>query len=79
MREVVVLHRPDVFVVWPPALDLVVAAVQLLSTYPQVSLVLLAGDGDVLIEARVRPDTYSSWTTGLIDAVRAAAGHAQDP
>jgi hypothetical protein len=65
-------HPADVVVVWAARAELVTAAVDSLSRYPHLAVVLLAGGGDTLIEARVHDKAYDSWPSGFINAVRRA-------
>jgi hypothetical protein len=65
----VLRHRSaDVLIVWAKAPELVVAAVDTLSLFPHLRVVLLAGEGDTLVEARACV-SYVSWPQGLVDAV----------
>jgi hypothetical protein len=71
--------RADVIVIWAGAIDLVNTAVGILASHPSLSLVLLAGNGDTLVEASVVSGSDDSWPKGLIDAVRRAAERARSP
>jgi DNA-binding NarL/FixJ family response regulator len=66
-------HTTDVIVIWAQATDLVSAAVGILVKHPSLSVVVLAGNGDALVEARVISGSEHSWSGGLIEAVRRAA------
>jgi hypothetical protein len=66
-------HAADVIVVWASAGQLLSAAVGMLAKDPTLSVVVLAGEGDTLIQAAVVNDTDDSWSGALIDVVRCAA------
>jgi hypothetical protein len=66
-------HAADVIVVWASAGQLVSAAVGMLAKDPTLSVVLLAGQGDTLIQAAVVHGTDDSWSGTLIEAVRCPA------
>jgi hypothetical protein len=73
MSTLVRWHTADVIVVWARAGQLVSAAVGMLAKHPSLSVVVLAGEGDTLIEARVVSDSDDFWSEALIEAVRHAA------
>ena len=76
MSTLVRWHSVDVIVVWARAGQLISAAVGMLATHPSLSVVVLAGEGDTLIEARVVSDSDDFWSDALIEAVRHAAKRA---
>ena len=63
----------DVIVIWDRATDLVSVAVGILAMHPSLSMVVLAGGGDTLVEAHVVGSSEGFWPEGLIEAVRHAA------
>jgi hypothetical protein len=63
----------DVIVVWDRATELVSVAVGILAMHPLLSMVVLAGGGDTLVEAHVVGSSDGSWPEELIEAVRHAA------
>ena len=72
-------HTTDVIVIWAEATDLIRAAVGILARHPALSMVVLAGGGDTLVEARVVSDLDRAWPEGLIEAVRRAAERVRFP
>jgi hypothetical protein len=68
-----VRHPTDVILVWAQATKLVAAAVDVLAHYPKLGVILLAGEGDTFIQARIVSDSYDLWPTGLVESVRLAA------
>jgi hypothetical protein len=76
MSTLVHWQRADVVVVWARADQLVSASVGILAKHPSLSLVVLAGEGDTLIEAHVVSSSDDSWSEALIDTVRRVAQHA---
>jgi DNA-binding NarL/FixJ family response regulator len=73
MSTLVRWHTADVIVVWARAGPLVSAAVGMLAKHPSLSVVVLAGEGDTLIEARVVGGADDYWSEALTEAVRHAA------
>jgi hypothetical protein len=63
----------DVIVIWDRASELVSVAVGILAMHPSLSMVVLAGGGDTLVEAHVVGSSNVFWPKGLIEAVRHAA------
>src|SRR5215211_2938876 len=51
----------DVIVIWAGAADLISTAVGILARHPSLSMVVLAGGGDTLVEARVVSDFDGAW------------------
>jgi len=62
----------DVVIVWARSPRYVEASLDLLTQYPRLCLLLLADDGDAIIEARIRTIPAQSWREDLIAAVRGA-------
>ena len=72
-------HTTDVLVIWAQATDLISVAVGILARHPSLSMVVLAGGGDTLVEAHVVSDLDGAWPQGLIAAVRRAAEKVRSP
>jgi hypothetical protein len=79
MSTLVRWHKADVIVVWAGVGHVVSAAIGMLPNYPTLSVVVLAGHGDALVEARVVGGSEDSWPEGLIEAVRRAADRVRSP
>jgi hypothetical protein len=79
MSRLVRWYRADVVVVWAQAGQFVGAAIGTLAKQPSLAVVVLAGEGDTLIEARVVGGPSDSWAKALIELVRQGAHRAAIP
>ena len=72
MATTLQVQPADVLIVWARLTEYVDASLDLLQEYPHLSLLLLADDGEAIIEARIRTIPAQSWQEELITAVRQA-------